>query len=349
MENYRLNDLNDLEIITPTECEGYPGYFYIPGYPEYGISREGKVIKVKAIDRERHLGKEIRSVVDRLYYRLSLRNNNGNKSNALHRLVAKTFVGRPSRHLDKPLDELHVNHVDANKLNNHYTNLEWVTAAENVKHANTLGLIAKQNPVLIKDIRTNNIERIRNIEDCAKRFNMPSNTLYQHLKSLKASTVTKDWHVFKLDDGSEWKPIRPDRQVENAWYQIDRWITKNVVNNKTVIADNIYDLADAINVTQSRIHRHVNERKSNEALDDWLIQIKYENISQEEIQKNPKFIKGQKDSLKVKATNLLTKEEKIYESLGRCAKAHGIRHGALSWIINRSKTKSKNGFEFEFV
>mgnify|MGYP000949875448 CR=1 FL=1 len=53
----------------------------------------------------------------------------------IHRLVATHFVpvGRP--------DQIEVNHIDGNKLNNDYRNLEWVNRRENIEHAKRNGLL----------------------------------------------------------------------------------------------------------------------------------------------------------------------------------------------------------------
>lgn len=60
----------------------------------------------------------------------------------VHRLVAFLFLDTPSNY-----KELVVNHKDGNKLNNHYSNLEWCTYAYNNYHARTTGLndISKAN------------------------------------------------------------------------------------------------------------------------------------------------------------------------------------------------------------
>ena len=47
-----------------------------------------------------------------------------------HRLVAKYFVNNPKPNLYNS-----VNHIDGNKLNNHYTNLEWCNQQYQVDHA----------------------------------------------------------------------------------------------------------------------------------------------------------------------------------------------------------------------
>lgn len=55
------------------------------------------------------------------------------KSCTVHRLVAVAFHPGYTPGLE-------VNHVDGNKLNNRADNLEWVTPADNVRHAVRLGL-----------------------------------------------------------------------------------------------------------------------------------------------------------------------------------------------------------------
>lgn len=64
------------------------------------------------------------------YLRVSGRNNT---TNAIHRLIALTFIPNPE---NKP----QVNHLDGDTKNNSVKNLEWCTAQENTVHAWTTGL-----------------------------------------------------------------------------------------------------------------------------------------------------------------------------------------------------------------
>ena len=59
-----------------------------------------------------------------------------------HRLVAFLFLETPYNH-----KQLLINHKDGNKLNNHYSNLEWCTHYENNYHArkNNLNNVSKSN------------------------------------------------------------------------------------------------------------------------------------------------------------------------------------------------------------
>lgn len=79
------------------------------------------------------------------YKRINLMLSSPEKKTAkylVHRLVAKSFI-------PNPLNLGYVNHIDGNKLNNDISNLEWVTASENLKHAYRIGLastVGVKNP-----------------------------------------------------------------------------------------------------------------------------------------------------------------------------------------------------------
>lgn len=57
---------------------------------------------------------------------------------AVHRLVAMCYVDNPDTE-----NNTQVNHKDGNKINNHFSNLEWVTPQYNTQHSNTEGLRKK--------------------------------------------------------------------------------------------------------------------------------------------------------------------------------------------------------------
>lgn len=80
-------------------------------------------------------GRLLNIYTDRLGYQKIRLCIEGNKSKeySVHRLVALMFVPNPFLYNE-------VNHLDGNKKNNYYENLEWCTRSQNMKHAFAIGL-----------------------------------------------------------------------------------------------------------------------------------------------------------------------------------------------------------------
>lgn len=101
----------------------------IPGFNKYEITVDGIVVSfnIKGI-------KPIQPVISRGYMRVGIVNDAGlRKHMYVHRLVALTYI-------EPVLGKECINHIDGNKFNNYYKNLEWVTAHENSTLAAKAGL-----------------------------------------------------------------------------------------------------------------------------------------------------------------------------------------------------------------
>ena len=99
------------------------------------------------------------------YKRVGLTKGNKQKFYSTHRLVAKAFVPNTD---NKPK----VNHIDGNKENNFYDNLEWATSLENNLHAIHNGL--RGNPAFSDKINCEQcgtvVEYIKHKNQRKRRF-----------------------------------------------------------------------------------------------------------------------------------------------------------------------------------
>lgn len=100
----------------------------ITDFPNYEVSSLGRVKNI--------ITNKLKACrVDLFGYKCTdLYNNGKSKTIKIHKLVAEAFIG------DRPLN-YDINHIDGNKQNNVYTNLEYCTRSENIRHAFKLGLI----------------------------------------------------------------------------------------------------------------------------------------------------------------------------------------------------------------
>ena len=148
---------------------------------EYYITQDGKVFRNET-ERKTCLSNKGYKIV-------SFWKDGKQKKYNLHRIIAEIFVPNPN---NKPC----VNHIDGNKLNNNYNNLEWVSWKENMNHKiyvlqNGLGETHSQSKLpnkivaYIKRCKDNkilpNYTRISNTYDVG----------IQHLKNIYKGTQRK--------------------------------------------------------------------------------------------------------------------------------------------------------------
>jgi hypothetical protein len=157
--------------------------YAIPNIQGYLITRSGKVWSER---HSRFLTEKIKSNGYRIieYYDLGVR-----LRQYIHIIIAQLFV-------DNPENKPEVNHKDGIKLNCEPSNLEWVTHAENLEHANRTGLIknrpkgsavhfAKLNEFQVKEIRQSSLS--------SRELSRVYGIAYQNIQNVK---LRKTWaHV----------------------------------------------------------------------------------------------------------------------------------------------------------
>lgn len=113
------------------------------------------------------------------YYRVNI----NRKVLHVHTLVAKAFIG------DHRSAGMTVNHIDLDKTNNRADNLEWVSSADNVRHAWANGAHSNERPVICIDTG----ERFASVYEAADSVGKRPGNLCTHLKGGQKTFSGKRW------------------------------------------------------------------------------------------------------------------------------------------------------------
>ncbi|CAL6102621.1 Conserved_hypothetical protein [Hexamita inflata] len=92
----------------------------ITGYENYIVYENGQVMNINN-------GKVLKQNLVKDYLQITLYKNKNRKNYFIHSLVAQEFIGQ------KP-EEFDTDHCDRNSLNNHYTNLRYISRSNNHKN-----------------------------------------------------------------------------------------------------------------------------------------------------------------------------------------------------------------------
>ena len=127
-----------------------------------------------------------------VYYKISI--NGVNKNITAHKMVYETYIGEINKSLD-------INHIDGNKLNNSFDNLEQVTRSENMLHAYKLGLrkpsIMERSKNAWTKYSSEDIDKAAkyvnlgiSLKDFILKTNMSARTYYRLKKQMETKLLT---------------------------------------------------------------------------------------------------------------------------------------------------------------
>lgn len=122
----------------------------IPWAKDYEISNWGRVKSYK-IDTVNGRLMKLTPNKSSGYIIVSIRNNEGILTpSSVHSLVAEAFIPNPE-------NKDQINHIDEDKTNNYYKNLNWMTAKENINYGTSLRKRSETQGKAVRCIETGEI------------------------------------------------------------------------------------------------------------------------------------------------------------------------------------------------
>ena len=226
------------------EIEGFSGYF---------ISSKGNVKSLRTgVERYMKLRKNSHGYLSvRLYS-----NKRKQKHFLIHRLVAMSFL---LNDYEKP----QVNHIDGDKTNNNLSNLEWVTAKENIDHAysnglrndNQLKLNGKLNAKRVSQIDITTSEIIK-VWESIKSTEKQSEGTFDSSAVHRCCKLKKDTHK-----GFRWR-YEGEEGLEFKFSKKSKGIPVEVeIDNSYTVYDSADHAAADLKVTRNTIYRCINSNR----------------------------------------------------------------------------------------
>ena len=126
-------------------------------------------------------------------WRVSLWKEKKEKSYLVARLVAMTFLGKPDD-FDNTVntkDRITVNHIDGNRFNNKLDNLEWLTLADNIRHAFDNDLMSTQKAVIL-DVGNGFCRRFKSMAECSRYLGLNNSSISNAYKRGRNYITGKD-------------------------------------------------------------------------------------------------------------------------------------------------------------
>jgi hypothetical protein len=197
-------------------------YRIVPNFTQYAVSCDGKVLELATLDERKPILnlKRHSAVVEYPSVYIYCAEKSNYKYIYIHRLVAMAWC-KNNDYLLRPI----VNHIDGNKQNYHYKNLEWCSYSENSIHAIKYGLRGDGIKCKIRNFLNGEIRNFNSLSEA--NIYMGYNTICinrRNFYKIKSRLIKNKYEIKLEDDNTPWFYENKTEKVKNGRYVI------NVIN-----------------------------------------------------------------------------------------------------------------------
>lgn len=319
------------------ESSHQPGFFKIPGYSRYLVSKAGLVLNI----RTNRMMAASRNPAG--YFNFRLTADSGKVLTwGRHRLLAFVFI-KDSR----DIDELFVNHKNGIKGDDGLDNLEWVSPTENVEHAGKIGLTTKCSPMSIRIYSTGEVKNFPSIMACARYLGVSKDTV--------------NWRVHNggerlFLDGLQYRLGHSDRPWEtelslNLYFNLFGLAkiiyVKNVITNQIKIYKKISDFAAEAGISPSTATSWL--KRKNQPVCPGFYQLQYGHSLTEwrEVLDPELELQNFLKTRRVIVTDV-NGNTQFFTSTADCARAHHVSLTCLNYRLKNGAQNFFNGYKYEY-
>lgn len=308
------------------EAIGFPGFYEIPEFNRYCVSKDGRVLnklKTKLLKGSKNPAG---------YHNFRMRSDFGGfYTYGRHRLLGDVFIPK--------FNGTVVNHKNGVKGDDRLDNLEWTTIQGNIEHAGLMGISEKCKPVSIRNVKTGEVLHFPSIVKCARFLNFTKDAVNYRVKIGESRVFPEEYQYRFFNDKKDWEI---PNFIENKLYENSTSkgiFTRNLQTSEIKFYKRIKDLAKELNVHITTISIWMKE--NNQPVIPGLLQLKWARdpngwrIVTDWYYELSRFNKTKP----IQITNTKTKEVQMYLSRAECCLKTGIHFSTLTYRLQTNGRK----------
>lgn len=323
----------------PIEITEYPGFYKIPGYSKYALSKTGELKRLD--DPEKKLKG---STNPDGYHNFRIVSDNGiTLTWGRHRLLGFVF-----KHPGCDITNLVVNHLNGKKGDDFLENLEWTTYVGNLHHASKMCLSNVCIPVQSRDVLTGEITNFPTVAACAAFVGITKDACVHRLKFPEDRVFPERRQYRKSNFSEPWKTT--DVDLSNIRFGVQRRVlVKDVLTGDVVTFNSASEAAVSLGIGLSALSVRLNSTK----------QLLVSNYKQAKWQDDPndwRFVQNPHLEMMrscgkrpLKLTDNETGEDVIFTSIKSCADFLGLKVTTLHERIKHPVIKQWGKYSYRYL